>query len=766
MKNIFDTLLEKLFIAPNPQPDNPEILEVYRGLYNRMYPDDDKFITFLSSQDVGKQYKMATLILEELCLVSNYPPSYWALNDLLVIEDFRKQITIEDRYNRERKNHTIRDHYLHLVYLYLLGIYLYFYNGKIYSGINDINHNARIASSYENKRFISCKDFISEWKYFCLYHDVGYADEILNNKKIASRKIKDPADFKKSIGEEKNISLHHSIFAAVEIMSKVLVADLIVSYSKEKRDLGLDYTIRLIDSFIREESTVLYGSKRKTKASLQFSEKYMKMQKIYSNRILKFILPFLPSNKIMVVVTNRRDGSIALVSVPNVKSRKTYCYRELVNDEEINQYCRNPEILFFDDLCSATYDFSFYIETTFSINNVIRSLFNSVDTGRWKSTLNSLLLKYREGFLATYNEKQLTQFYFQTYKDMFETIINLFASPDNLDIDMNKNTDLVYKALLKKYSDNIKKGYSDELEKAIFRKFKVDDNTFEDIDSIFEFCNSHITDEIKSLNKSNIRIKHITERVKEKFNDKFVKELDLVLIFLNLQQTIHTSFDIAYQNSDWNVVLKRYSLKRFECLYGKKNAVLLLDDFSSQYEYAFKNTSDHGVASAVYAVKVVSMYQELIKQNENAKYIWLNILLDITNKNRSLSQYINNYDHVFSNVISAVFLHNLNVKQFKNPDMQEKRVKPSDTFTYFAMLCDALQHWNRPYAELQYQTRFLTDNASDFYDIETIDGRIYVYEDGEEEFQERLKKNIAKLSENMEDVGSIVKNGYSNRNKK
>lgn len=77
-----------------------------------------------------------------------------------------------------------------------------------------------------------------------------------------------------------------------------------------------------------------------------------------------------------------------------------------------------------------------------------------------------------------------------------------------------------------------------------------------------------------------------------------------------------------------------------------------------------------------------------------------------------------------------------------------------------ALLCDALQQWNRP----QSISASLLDikqieHASEEYNIIVKNDGIYLYEESIEKSQRRLAENLAGMS-HLADIESFLKNGY------
>lgn len=167
MSRINKTLLEKLFLKPNPQPDRPEVLKLYNLLSYRMFPGKQDFINFLKTQSIDKQYEYAARSIHRLCYISNFPPSYFAMKDVLSIETYQK------RAYSDTDDYIPRDHFIHLINIYLLGIYIFFYNNEIYDRILKDNQFERAEELVFFPHLNEIKDFISEWRYFSLYHDIG-----------------------------------------------------------------------------------------------------------------------------------------------------------------------------------------------------------------------------------------------------------------------------------------------------------------------------------------------------------------------------------------------------------------------------------------------------------------------------------------------------------------------------------------------------------------------------------------------------------------
>lgn len=177
------TLLEHLFLNPKPlQRKNV----LYFELQTRIFPQSEEYIKFLSINDMNEKVELAKKILQRLCFESNYPPPYYLLTNLINFE--------KDNINKSKtKNYIPQDHMVHTLNTYILGIFLFFYHRIL---------NRDLTNSFMHKRnelesdlvLNATKDFISSWKYFCLFHDLAYPIEVLYKK--IKRMVRLPAQIK------------------------------------------------------------------------------------------------------------------------------------------------------------------------------------------------------------------------------------------------------------------------------------------------------------------------------------------------------------------------------------------------------------------------------------------------------------------------------------------------------------------------------------------------------------------------------------------
>lgn len=163
--SVIETLLNDLFLCPNPITSRAEI---YRQLQDRIFPNKELFIKYLTTDSSNEQTEIAKQLIQRLCFESHFSPPYSILLNLL---EFEKS----DANKPDNGIYIPQDHFQHTLNTYMLGIYIFFYQPQI---------NKRLTQEFMTRKdegnpvLNSTKDFVSFWKYFCLFHDVSYPMEV------------------------------------------------------------------------------------------------------------------------------------------------------------------------------------------------------------------------------------------------------------------------------------------------------------------------------------------------------------------------------------------------------------------------------------------------------------------------------------------------------------------------------------------------------------------------------------------------------------
>ena len=185
-------------------------------------------------------------------------------------------------------------------------------------------------------------------------------------------------------------------------------------------------------------------------------------------------------------------------------------------------------------------------------------------------------------------------------------------------------------------------------------------------------------------------------------------------------------------------------------------------------EYKTRDLFDHGFESTKYAASIFELLRNSIASPKKAEeWMLIDILFSISNpykKREFLTMYIDNYNHIFSEVLYSIFIHNIYPNCFPTTSpLYNIQTTIANPFAYLALLCDSLQKWNRsqsifsPLLEIR-----PSKHASNQYNIIVKSDGIYLYEEDDEKSQARLARDIEGMT-HLKDVKAIIKNGYVNR---
>ena len=787
MTRINQTLLTKLFTNPSPQPKRKEVLKYFNQLHSRMFPDSNIFIEFLTAQNIDRQYESAEHIIQRLCYFSNFPPSYYAMMDVVCIEHFQKNgISSAD-------SHIPRDHFLHLVFLYLLGIYVFFYDAEFYSKIVDSNRFERDGTILGNIEYSCLKDFISEWKYFCLFHDVGYTPEILGNKSYKTKKEK--AEIQKSLKRssggykasfEKNETLKQiTYWGTIEIISKLVFSWIVINNSEK----FVSPNHKIFKHFKGQTLLQRIEADRKT-TPVKFSElpSYCVTgrildQRVCSNQCLKQLLPILDIGKITVLAIDRESGQLSFVFFTREDERRVFVFTEKSRtDAELNAFLETPELVLFDDYSSDTYDFQYVLTGNEGLFDEHLELLGI--TNYFPSVRSQLYEEFECAYKEIRHEEQFLDFSFILFSWLCKHIEpGYYGTP--LEVHLDKETfsfddkdqesitnelsnrhSKVFNQILKsvrKYKEELNDASNSQLSQEIKRRlpsvsgFKSVEEMVEKHTSIYYSC-------VSDIMADSIWRKVFKAQLEQTIVNKIQSEIDLMQLFSHIYVQVKSALNKSTSWFEYDYIEATVKKPSFldTCISDKLHSLMKMDIDGVDKEYELKHgiTVDHGIASACYAASIFSCYRCAIETaTAPQERLLLSILLDIPGRiENSRVRYISDYDHVFSSVLFAIYTHNLYPSHFSEGSKgREYKTKMTDPFSYLALLCDSLQDWNRPknlHPAWLYSSPIM--KASEEYNIEVSENGI-VISDTATKSPEWLSQFINGLSEFLDSIGAYVR---------
>lgn len=772
MKDISKTLREKLFYRP--QFANPKLASFYETLRHRIFPDETSFVSLLSSDNLDEQYEHAARIISRICYESNYPPTRELLSDILSIEHACKTDQIDDT------SYIARDHYLHSVYVYMIGIYIFFYNNTFYNFITSHYRYARECSSYENDELCCIKDFISAWKYFSLYHDLGYQVELLTQAKYA----KLPLKLKKSVFKYSLDSSWQKYHFCIQNTAKVFARILLVG--KIIEDAQKDTTFRdKIHKRINIEHFVEYLEDEKKYVSVDTHDilnyctfnDLVHLRKVYSHRAMKTIIAAIGIENVVLVATDSMNGRLAFIARSNGKATRVFCRDDYVLTSEIESA---PNILFFDDYRDDRITFSYFASSaTWSKNNeaILSAMHNSLEN-------------IEEKFIRISSDTQLVTYEYEIYDLIIKETALMFGSDKRFHkrlFDIAKAPDTqkekalsrlkmeILNRLSNKYLDVIRNSVKHLTLQMIDKNYKEVTPT-DKTASIEDILSLHVDAITQSIHFLFEDDKQVTQNsLKYELSTTYCTQLDIknqfwsniINIYVEIASALidyhpEYSYDYLKRNKhiDYTAMNKVLNLKLVK---HSKTRITTLEDFENEYEYHNGLTDDHGIQSAYCFINEFDMYMHIANSKsliENGfAYIMFNMSFP---SDEFRMRYQTNYEHIISDVAYSIYIHNLYPKYFKDSNLKKFRTDIDAPFTYLALLCDFLQKWNRPHA--QHPTTFINrpnTDASDAYDIQIQDGYIYVHENRTSKAQKRLQRNLSSLEDYLNLPNSFICNADS-----
>lgn len=782
MIKINDTLLLKLFLEPNPQPGDKEVICYYKKLYSRMFPNPDDYITFLKSQSIDRQYESAERIVHRLCYHSNFPPSYYSLLDIICVENYQEKGILDS------DSYIPRDHFIHTVYLYLLGIYIFFYNSEFYTKIVTKNRFERKGFSVGNVKHDCIKDFISEWKYFSLYHDIGYSAEILGNvNKFSNRKkaLKElqnnSGNYKASLGKNA-ILKQHTYLGTLEIISKFIFSKLVISNSTEK----INTEHRIYRSY-RKKLLKLYNSKNQKTTDIKFDdipEKLLsgvQLEKIYSNHCLKKILPIISSNDIVIIGLEKDSGHVGFITYSENDARIFIYPNSYKVDNEFSQLLTMPDIVLFDDYLPQTYEFIYILKNT----NIDDNISAIVDIDYFNSVYNQAEKQFENDFKGIADESHFIDFSYIIYHWLFikikkrldntalETYLDTqkfeFASKSQVEIteDLLNRNKLIRKRILEsldEYHPVLLSKCNELLQKIINDVIDKPEKITSPSKMLSKYVDQYyqvLTDITTDVSLKEIFLSDLSSEILLQIEE----EVNLLQLFSQIFVQLKSTLNKTDSWFEYNYITGKAEISCFldesiQKIVQEKMSITDTATVENDYILKHGNTVDHGIISSQYAASVFSCYRNALqKARHKQEKLLLSVLLDMPNGiDESRVRYIDNYDHVFTNVLFAVFVHNLYPSQFKEDSKgAEYKTKMSDPFTYLSLLCDALQQWNRPRSlhPSLFESHPLI-GASEEYDID-IKGNCIFLSDTGTNLSQWFEHNLSILDTYLANIKAFLK---------
>lgn len=752
-KSINSNLLNALFISPTPLPEKAE---VYHLLFNRIFPDREGFINFLSVKDPNEKLGICKNLIQRLCFESNFPPSYDLLINLLSFEE-------SDLNKSSSRIYVPQDHFMHILNSYIFGIYLFFYHPALNKKITSHFMGKRLENNV-NPVLSATKDFISFWKYFCLFHDISYPiesayryDKDSSEKPSEQKIILSDIKYYEYLKPFEKMDLNFYKEGISGALSRYIAIYDLLSDSENRQ---------VCDVFINKTAIYFCVSEKAVDTDdlindkiLEKFEDYTLIDKLFSYDHIKMFTSFFKKEDILVLLMDKyTDCPIAFKFYENDKTfiykiKHYYCDLsgigvEYYLDTEEDQFSNRFQVRFCLKNCKNTRnDITFNRIGERIEKNYIKEIKDSLhDQEGWNNRDNKIRF---ESISESY---ELENYIFSLFKSIYIYLSKLVGETniieaicDNSRIKAQTDRRIFASEYKKHLSQIINSSLNQilNIEDIIFRS-KIEEHFIDTtqqekiitqiIDDMFQkiytfnsnakeketFC-SDIKKQIDKIINSNQNITNILIDIICKIGKALFPDSDddipeisfstdefkwenFVTIYENLKNDKFLSEIISSLNVFLDTIIKSGSgdsLDRFVKIY--RNKFFPLDHgIVGLYVYLLSKWKSYKVLERVFAAD-----EDVIKKV--GRLIW-NVSCD--NYENKL---INNYKFVSSDVAKSIMAHNIYSNSFADsfPDCKWKIDLDSEPCCYFSMLVDALQVWGRRkynHASIDYDILYMADS--------------------------------------------------------
>jgi len=743
--NIKNTLKRRLFTNPNFTKRKHE----YRQLFNFIFPGAQDFINFLDETNQEKSIEYAKKILLRMSYEAFFPPPRKLLFNILEMES--------SNYHLKKKKYIGRDHFVHLVHLYLFGIYLFTYLPNISDPIiNRFKFHRQMKRVFDEVSDNSLRDFIISWRYFILYHDISYpleyfyGSEVEVNEQVYKQKYLEPfSNIKDNIIKDLIIRGLSRLIAVNQIFlntddEEYKFNDLILEQINEEKIKACNNSID-------------YGKIKNDWGNA------VKVNNLWGFDSLKLILNMFEENSILSVLLDTKNETPILIFIPH-KSQQIVISTEYFKSNNFLIKVKNePNSSFIEEFHHNTnYKWLFFIK------NPVEELHKKTSKIIGSDISDNLFMEINKNI----NEETITDFSLITNEEefnnyCFEIYLKLYEDSGYL----TKNTDDKIKSEV--YYNNLKHVYAPLNEEipSIFGKsfLEIAKEVISDIDIVRELHTKKLSDILKFILKKILEKEgQISEHITRNIEDDTIKRINNITNLSKIKDKLFNEIKRVLPDFNFNYNIEKEELnleKLFDAIIPKETSDKIKANYSNTIKEIFKGYRpkhalhkekyiDHGIASGLIFFDIFKNYKEVLEFclrneitacflkyaigiNNNLVFDYKDYKLDILAKEIGYTIFVHN-------IYPTDFLHN-----FKKADKLNLKIKLNKMpFTFFALLADSLQPWDRKYSlnpaidELPYAT------YSNAFDIIIKGNKINIFENSP---NIDIKRRFNELKEHLDE---------------
>lgn len=666
--------------------------ELYRMYFHKTFPDSEEFVTFLMTSSEQKRLESAMKIMDRINFSSNFP----------IVEDIYANLVRLESENLSGKDDSYvgQDHFVHTVNLYILGVYLFFNHPVFHRSLSNYFFDRRLRESdLETRNQLMVKTFLSTWKYYVCSHDIGYPFESLVD---SDGKIKE-SSFRSIMQQYSNLREYQLYNMAVKVMAKLLYCLYLFQNATHSLAESIQGDRELLDgqwldwNDPRKPHDSLWGAIQKSGCS-----HYLRLEFIQSYEGIKALMPLIEWENVALLIRDA-DGEPVVLNYFSKNNECTWLHkdRQVFNQTQM----RNIRLFGSDEFPTDGYSCTYYVQNPMS--QLIKQL-KEISVDAYYDDWNTLAAEYfdcrHEMFVdMSHSESASDSTIYKVYRDILRRFPHSRLN----------------KGFLNLWKEEYKGGISPKLQNQIFNIIvnAIQDINFQDVPKTE--WREHIEDKV-------------SETLKESWDalfgegtleDRLSNEMQSLNVMINL---LYSKLKGAFQESPELISLRTEkdgmepSLVQCDLLGAtfsgtKSMEAGLYKDFLDQldkklhiagflkagqhmpdflrYHQTF-SCFDHGVMSATLLLSTVVNYCSVAKRLVNKNSLFL-LAWDIDPQNL-VEKLEKKSQQVLIEAIYTMMLHNLYPSVYwltVGNELSHSLAK--NPFTYFGLLCDALQMWDR-----------------------------------------------------------------------
>ena len=700
MQGVRETLYRSLF-----EETPPFMGEILREHDADVFPGKSDFIRFLRETDNQKRIDRAKLILLRLSFEAELLLPNHLITALLQAEENDKAAG---------GYYIPQDHFVHLVNLYLLGIYIFTHHKKLHRSLNNYFKGLRTASGIHLRTLsdeAALLDFVFTWRAFVLIHDVGYTWEIQPTSN--SRVIQQARDLWKQIPS---------------LMKGELTAYFLSKMGAWKNADSYTHPLSLknVKHLNLEKSR---NSAKDTEAEFSFISDLptdtpdlplnaVRVPTIHGTRFFSTFTALINPNVLVALLVHSRSGDVHCLLVPDKTGKHKVVGKSPsleTSDGALIKMAfsegRTPKA------SSSRYSYEWYIFCP-GYDSIRNSFCDSLRKLTSKECSAVEIARTCSSFLKEGSPSHLTITSDRDYRDSEFCLYRLISQWSRAHFSIKGKATATRYAIVNSIAISEEKGLAKLLADGIEERIK------KHLSDLPKRTSKTIQDGIESVIDEALRpLSNLTDLKKDfikTFGNLLKQKTDVELQRGRMLDELLTISEKCIQPSDFKFTSKgRIELLTSECLHpfessvkrvnsilesaGAPTLTALLDGYRPSFLGA--ECVDHGLASAVCAISIAAHLRFVLEiansdqqgatQNDRILRSYAQLALSLgetVQANESLYQ----ADVLMDHVAAAIALHNIYPIHLESLGRANFRVNLRDSpFSFFAMLCDALQTWDR-----------------------------------------------------------------------